>query len=211
MGSENNMVAVPGSYVIRRNGAFFRPNAQGYTNHVIAAGFYTREEADRYADVEGVTIEPLSRYRDDAERTKAECDRLLARLASPQPDAQQGEVAGIPKGMKPWHGGDSAPDDWDGGFVLQRNGTALSDASEGYDWRNFGGTTVDGDSDIIAYTPATLPSPALDAATIERLTRLLTEARWYVNDSLEAHEHSDGRDLLNRIDRALPNAEKRHG
>lgn len=32
---------------------------------------------------------------------------------------------------------------------------------------------------------------------------LLREARWYVNDSLEAHEHSDGRDLLNRIDAAL--------
>lgn len=32
---------------------------------------------------------------------------------------------------------------------------------------------------------------------------LLREARWYVNDSLEAHEHSDGRDLLNRIDARL--------
>jgi hypothetical protein len=32
---------------------------------------------------------------------------------------------------------------------------------------------------------------------------LLREARWYVNDALEAHEHSDGRDLLNRIDAAL--------
>lgn len=32
---------------------------------------------------------------------------------------------------------------------------------------------------------------------------LLREARWYVNDALEAHEHSDGRDLLKRIDAAL--------
>lgn len=31
----------------------------------------------------------------------------------------------------------------------------------------------------------------------------LTEARWYVNDALEAHEHSDGRDLLARIDALL--------
>jgi hypothetical protein len=35
------------------------------------------------------------------------------------------------------------------------------------------------------------------------LSGLLEEARWYVNDSLEAHEHSDGRDLLGRIDTAL--------
>lgn len=35
------------------------------------------------------------------------------------------------------------------------------------------------------------------------LTGLLTDAREYVNDALEAMEHSDGRDLLNRIDGAL--------
>ena len=85
-------------FVIRRNGAFFRPNAEGYTNHVIAAGFYTREEADRYADVEGVTIEPLSRYRDDAERTKAECDRLLATLHTPPPVATARECPTAPDG-----------------------------------------------------------------------------------------------------------------
>lgn len=34
-------------------------------------------------------------------------------------------------------------------------------------------------------------------------TGLLTEAREYVTDALEAMEHSDGRDLLNRIDGAL--------
>jgi len=61
-------------FVIRRNGAFFRPNAQGYTTHIVAAGFYTREEADSYASVEGVTIEPLERYR-------AEANRLLAALS----------------------------------------------------------------------------------------------------------------------------------
>lgn len=35
------------------------------------------------------------------------------------------------------------------------------------------------------------------------LTGLLAEAREYVTDALEAMEHSDGRDLLNRINGAL--------
>ena len=35
------------------------------------------------------------------------------------------------------------------------------------------------------------------------LSGMLAEAREYVTDALEAMEHSDGRDLLNRIDGAL--------
>ncbi len=70
-----------GQFVIRRNGAFFRPNAQGYTTHIVAAGFYTREEADNYANVEGVTIEPLERYRAEAEGVIDEANRLLAALS----------------------------------------------------------------------------------------------------------------------------------
>lgn len=31
-------------------------------------------------------------------------------------------TAEIPAGMKPWAGGESAPDDWDGGPVLSRRG-----------------------------------------------------------------------------------------
>jgi hypothetical protein len=46
--------------------------------------------------------------------------------------------------------------------------------------------------------PAAAPKVASDTGA-----GLLREARWYVNDALEAHEHSDGRDLLNRIDAAL--------
>ena len=48
-------------------------------------------------------------------------------------------------------------------------------------------------------------TPALQADN-ERLRRLLVEARWYVQDSLEAHEHSDGRDILNAIDTELRQA-----
>ena len=37
----------------------------------------------------------------------------------------------------------------------------------------------------------------------EYLIGLLKRSRGYVNDSLEAHEHSDGRELLVEIDEAL--------
>lgn len=40
--------------------------------------------------------------------------------------------------------------------------------------------------------------------TANALRDLLFRARWYVNDALEAHEHSDGRNLLREIDAALP-------
>ena len=69
-------------FVIRRHGAFFRPNAAGYTNHVIAAGFYTADEAKPYRDVEGVTIEPLSRYREEAQETIARAQRVLHALSA---------------------------------------------------------------------------------------------------------------------------------
>ena len=68
-------------FVIRRGGAFFRPNAEGYTNHVIAAGYYTRDEADKYRNVEGVTIVPLSHYQAEAERTIAAAFQLLEALS----------------------------------------------------------------------------------------------------------------------------------
>lgn len=42
-----------------------------------------------------------------------------------------------------------------------------------------------------------------EAQVLAALAELLRDARWYVNDSLEAHEHSEGRELLNRIDAAL--------
>lgn len=64
-------------FVIRRNGAFFRSGAAGYTNRVIEAGFYTAEEAEHYYDVEGVTIEPLSLYREEVECIIANAQRVL--------------------------------------------------------------------------------------------------------------------------------------
>lgn len=48
----------------------------------------------------------------------------------------------IAKGFEPWAGGDSAPDDWDGGDVLLRRGAC----GDGIRWHNVGV-----DDDIIGY------------------------------------------------------------
>lgn len=42
-----------------------------------------------------------------------------------------------------------------------------------------------------------------ECARADKMRDLLTRARWYVTDALDAHEHSDGRDLLKEIDAAL--------
>jgi hypothetical protein len=55
------------------------------------------------------------------------------------------EAAAIPEGMVPWHGGDSAPDDWDGGWVLCDDGEMYTPPLE---W-----ASPSGGPDIIAYTP----------------------------------------------------------
>lgn len=61
-----------------------------------------------------------------------------------------GTKAGVPAGMVPWHGGDSAPADWDGGPTLLRDGSH----GDGEDWRHLVGIDdIDSDNDIVAYTP----------------------------------------------------------
>ncbi len=45
---------------------------------------------------------------------------------------------------------------------------------------------------------------AEEADKADALRALLTRAREYLVDALEAYEHSDGRDLLKEIDDALP-------
>jgi len=42
-----------------------------------------------------------------------------------------------------------------------------------------------------------------ECARADKMRDLLTRAREYVTDALDAHEHSDGRDLLKEIDAAL--------
>lgn len=43
-----------------------------------------------------------------------------------------------------------------------------------------------------------------ECARADRMRDLLTRAREYVTDALDAHEHTDGRDLLREIDAVLP-------
>lgn len=64
-------------YLIRRHGAFFRPDAAGYTTEIAAAGLYSREEAEKYLDAEGVTIHPLGEYAAHIERLAPFAERLL--------------------------------------------------------------------------------------------------------------------------------------
>lgn len=52
---------------------------------------------------------------------------------------------------------------------------------------------------------------AEEAAKADTLRALLTRAREYVTDALEAYEHSDGRDLLREIDAALPDPQPQRG
>jgi hypothetical protein len=68
-------------HLIRRHGGFFRPQAMGYTTDIAQAGFFTKEEAEGYLDVEGVTIHPLSEYADklDADIRRREADLFVLR------------------------------------------------------------------------------------------------------------------------------------
>ncbi|MFD1034119.1 hypothetical protein ACFQ15_05590 [Sphingomonas hankookensis] len=67
---------------------------------------------------------------------------------------------GVPDGMKPWHGGDAAPDDWDGDGVLLRNGctmfpsrVSLAYHADGTNRWNHARENRNPDWDIVAYTP----------------------------------------------------------
>lgn len=50
-----------------------------------------------------------------------------------------------------------------------------------------------------------------ECARADKMRDLLTRAREYVTDALDAHEHSDGRDLLKEIDAALRFIETQEG
>lgn len=80
-------------FVIRRHGAFFRPDAAGYTTHIGSAGFYTEAEARKYLDAEGVSVHPLSEFRDQAGAVLAGADRLRAALSLSQPTVDREAIA----------------------------------------------------------------------------------------------------------------------
>lgn len=73
-------------------------------------------------------------------------------------------MAAIPEGMKPWHGGDAAPADWDNSKPVRlRDGREIAEpASWTHPWRNgcpegeLTGTDEVA-SDVVAYTPLAAP------------------------------------------------------
>jgi hypothetical protein len=81
----------------------------------------------------------------------SDCDAYRAILAASQ--VKPDPLPVIPEGMKPWHGGEDAPADWDGGPVRCRCGLEMR-AVGITDWKH-----LDNDADILAYTPAPFASP----------------------------------------------------
>lgn len=69
-------------WVIRKHGAFYRANRCGYTNHIEAAGIYTREEAEREAAIEprNITATPLASFRAEIIRNFEMAKRQLELL-----------------------------------------------------------------------------------------------------------------------------------
>ncbi|MCQ8240567.1 hypothetical protein [Rhizosaccharibacter radicis] len=88
----------PRDWLIRRHGAWFRPDGRGYCTALAGAGLYTENEARRYGDggIEGLTIhhvsEPgiqqnLNRALEECSRIQAGCARILGALATTQAEA----------------------------------------------------------------------------------------------------------------------------
>lgn len=72
---------------------------------------------------------------------------------------------------------------------------------------------IAGASKSLSAIDAALARPAAEPVAWQHrtLVEALRGARSYVVDALDAHEHSDGRDLLVRIDDALASLKKREG
>jgi len=77
-------------YFIRRNGAYFRPKAAGYTNHLASAGIYTGKEARRYLDAQGVALIPINAM---AKELRAEADGYRGQIETLMTLVQQIEAA----------------------------------------------------------------------------------------------------------------------
>lgn len=67
-------------YLIRRHGAYFRPDAHGYTDHLAAAGTFAGADARRYLDVEGLSVVPLRSMRETISTQIAEAEYAAVRL-----------------------------------------------------------------------------------------------------------------------------------
>lgn len=124
--------------------------------------------ADKCADVL-ICLDKLARRRgiDLAEATIAKFNATSEKVGLPHrltasPDHPQPSEPAIPATMKPWHGGDGAPEDWDGGEVLWSNGVTCWPSCDQVSWRS---TVNGGLVTIIAYTPK--PPTAQPSARVE--------------------------------------------
>lgn len=70
-------------YFLKRHGGYFRPGAHGYTQDILEAGIFSREEANRYRcvdspiveiiaieDLRQIAVEMLNKARADVARSK---------------------------------------------------------------------------------------------------------------------------------------------
>lgn len=93
----------------------------------------------------------------------------------------------LPEGFKPWHGGDTAPDDWDGGDVLRRGDPAYRirpcswlapyEDNQRWTWEN-GHLAF---ADIIGYRPKAEPEEeptALCEATVRAVADRIEMLGW---------------------------------
>jgi hypothetical protein len=75
-------------YLFRKRGLYYRPNSQGYTQHIHDAGIYTEAEAEIHAQNPDIQIIPVQTLRDalvdelvNLERRVKECSARIASLA----------------------------------------------------------------------------------------------------------------------------------
>ena len=92
----------------------------------------------------------------------------------------------IRAGFEPWGGGDSAPEDWDGGKVFVYDDTALDDA---YHVRKITNVLCwKADSEpyvrIVGYRKRAQPKPDADTVTIPRMTEAEALDMWHESDEV---------------------------
>lgn len=115
-------------------------------SQVAAWNTRAQSEAPLRAEVERLreALDPFAVIGRAIKAPPALLDELEAhRLATLTPVSEPA----IPVGMVPWHGGDCAPEDWDGGPVMFRGGETSNDTGP-WHWAH-----AHQRSDIIAYTP----------------------------------------------------------
>ena len=68
------------AYLIRRHGAYFRPAACGYTDEIVTAGLFAREEAEACARTEGTTAHHISEFDEEIRDLWQRAQLLMAVL-----------------------------------------------------------------------------------------------------------------------------------